>query len=74
MKRKIAKYTTITIPVQLADKIEDRIKDTGFNSISSYVTFVLRQVLSTSKQERQEAFTEEDEAKVKERLKSLGYL
>lgn len=69
--------TTISIPKVLADKIKKRIEGTGFNSVSGYVTYVLRQVLSSSetpaKQEK-EAFSEEDEKKVKGRLRSLGYL
>jgi Arc/MetJ-type ribon-helix-helix transcriptional regulator len=71
--------TTISIPKPLAEKIKVRIEGTGFNSVSSYVTYVLRQVLSKVESEEQpnkpkEAFTEEDERKVKERLRSLGYL
>ncbi len=38
-------YTTVSIPRPLADKIKERIKGTGFPSISSYVVYVLRQVL-----------------------------
>lgn len=67
--------TTISIPKVLADKLKKRIEGTGFNSVSSYVTYVLRQVLSNVEgQEKKEAFSEEDERKVKERLRSLGYL
>jgi len=69
------KYTTVSIPVQLAEKIEKRIKDTGFNSVSSYVTYVLREVLSSLEEEKkEEVFTKEEEEKVKERLRALGYL
>ncbi|MFH1102080.1 MAG: CopG family transcriptional regulator [Methanobacteriota archaeon] len=69
------KYTTISIPTQLAEKIKKRIKGTGFNSLSSYVTYVLREVISgTDEQEPEEAFSKEDEEKVKERLRALGYL
>jgi len=68
--------TTISIPKVLADKIKQRMEGTGFNSVSSYVTYVMRQVLSNVEQENKpkQAFSEEDERKVKERLKSLGYL
>ena len=78
--KKQANITTVSIPKPLADKIKQRIEGTGFNSISGYVTYVMRQVLSKveSKEEgkgkSKEAFSEEDERKVKERLKSLGYL
>ena len=67
--------TTVTIPKILADKIKKRCEGTGFSSVSSYVVYVLRQILSeTSHEEKKEAFTEEDEQKVKARLRSLGYL
>jgi Arc/MetJ-type ribon-helix-helix transcriptional regulator len=69
------KYTTISIPTPLANKIKKRIEGTGFNSLSSYVTYVLREVISNIEEEEQdEAFTKEDEEKVKERLRALGYL
>lgn len=68
------KYTTISIPTPLAEKIKKRIKGTGFHSLSSYVTYVLREVISNIDEEEQEAFTKEDEEKVKERLRALGYL
>ncbi len=69
-------YTTVSIPVQLAEKIEKRIEGTGFNSVSSYVTYVLRQVLSSleEKEKKKEAFSKEDEEKVKKRLRALGYI
>ena len=68
------KYTTISIPAQLAEKIKKRIKGTGFHSLSSYVTYVLREVMSGIEEEEEEAFSKEDEEKVKERLRALGYL
>jgi len=69
------KYTTISIPTPLAEKIKKRIEGTGFNSLSSYVTYVLREVISnTSEDDHEEAFSKEDEEKVKERLRALGYL
>ena len=68
------KYTTISIPTPLAEKIKKRIKGTGFTSLSSYVTYVLREVISGSEEENDEAFSKEDEEKVKDRLRALGYL
>ena len=68
------KYTTISIPTPLAEKIKKRIKGTGFTSLSSYVTYVLREVISGMEEEPEEAFSKEDEEKVKERLRALGYL
>ena len=62
------KYTTISIPAPLAAKIKKRIEGTGFNSLSSYV------ISGIEEGKEEEAFSKEDEEKVKERLRALGYL
>ncbi|MFX1426046.1 MAG: CopG family transcriptional regulator [Promethearchaeota archaeon] len=69
-------YTTVSIPKPLAEKIKERMKGTGFSSVSSYVTYVLRQVLSSieSEERSKQAFTKEEEEKVKQRLRDLGYI
>jgi len=67
------KFTTVSIPAPLFKKIEERIKGTGFTSVSSYVTYVLREIVS-EEEEEEDPFTEEDEERVKERLRALGYL
>ncbi|MFX0059443.1 MAG: CopG family transcriptional regulator [Candidatus Hodarchaeota archaeon] len=69
-------YTTVSIPKILADKIKERMKGTGFSSVSSYVTYVLRQVVSSIEEEEKskQAFTKEEEEKVKQRLRDLGYI
>ena len=68
------KYTTVSIPTPLAEKIKKRIEGTGFTSISSYVTYVLREVIASMEEDEEEVFSKEDEEKVKERLRALGYL
>lgn len=73
-KKDDKKYTTISIPTPLAEKIKKRIEGTGFTSLSSYVTYVLREVISNTEEESGEAFTKADEEKVKDRLRALGYL
>ena len=69
-------YTTVSIPKPLVEKIKDRVKGTGFSSVSSYVTYVLRQVISSIEEEERtkQAFTKEEEEKVKQRLRDLGYI
>jgi Arc/MetJ-type ribon-helix-helix transcriptional regulator len=69
-------HTTVSIPKVLAEKVKERMKGTGFTSVSSYVTYVLRQVLSSIEEEERskEAFTKEEEEKVKRRLRDLGYI
>lgn len=69
-------YTTVSIPKPLADKIKERMKGTGFASVSSYVTYIIRQVLSSIEEDERskQAFTKEEEEKVKQRLRDLGYI
>ena len=66
-------FTNISIPTALYKQIEEKIKGTEITSVASYVTKVLRESL-TQKEETKEAFSKEDEEKVKERLKALGYI
>lgn len=75
--------TTVSIPAPLAEKLKKRMEGTGFSSLSSYITYILRQVVSSIEMDQQkkgaerkekEAFTEEDEKRVKDRLRGLGYL
>jgi len=69
------KNMEITIPQTLYEKIKKRVKETGFTSVSDYVTYVLKEIISNLEEEqKKEIFTKEEEEKVKERLKALGYL
>lgn len=68
-------YKEIKIPVTILDKIEQRIKDTEFKSVEEYIIFVLEEVVKDEEEGQEEyAFSEEDEEKVKNRLRALGYL
>ena len=67
-------YGTISLPMSLIDIIKGKIKGTGISSVSAYVSFVLRQILSEPEKEKKEALSKEDEIGVRERLKTLGYL
>lgn len=74
-KKRTGKFTSVSVPIPLFNKIEERIDGTGFTSVSSYVTYVLREIIANKEEEETEnPFTEEDEKKVKDRLKALGYL
>ncbi len=66
-------FTTVSIPTSLYKKIEEAIKGTEVGSVSSYIVKVLRENLAKD-QPSQEVFSQEDEEKVKERLKALGYI
>jgi len=63
-------YGTISLPMPLIEKVKKKIEGTGMNSVSAYVAFVLRQILSS---DSKELLDKRDENIIKERLKSLGY-
>jgi Arc/MetJ-type ribon-helix-helix transcriptional regulator len=69
------KYTTVSLPIPLYEKVQAMIEDTGFTSVSDYVTFVLRELIAgTSSDKTKQVFTRADEKMVKGRLKALGYI
>ncbi len=66
------KYTTITIPTKLFEKLQERIEDTGFSSVSDYATYILRETfadITTAKQKGNK-----EAGAVVSKLKALGYL
>ena len=63
-------YGTISLPLPLIDKIKKRIKGTGMNSVSSYVAFVLREILSSSSKE---STCKKVNKELGAKLKRLGY-
>ncbi|MEM2085817.1 MAG: CopG family transcriptional regulator [Archaeoglobaceae archaeon] len=64
----------ISIPKTLYEEIKARIEGTDFDSVSEYVTYVVREVLANLEEEKDITLTKEEEDKVKERLKALGYI
>jgi Arc/MetJ-type ribon-helix-helix transcriptional regulator len=76
MKKKTAskkELANVLIPTSLYERIKERIKGTGFTSVSNYVTYVLKELLAEEKKS-EEPFNEEDEEKIKARLRALGYI
>jgi Arc/MetJ-type ribon-helix-helix transcriptional regulator len=70
------KYTTVSIPKTLHEKIEKLVEGkTGFKSVSDYVTYVLREVVAMHEtKEVPDPFSAQDIEEIKARLKALGYL
>jgi len=73
-KKPTQPYTTISVPKVLVEKVKERLEGTGFSSVSSFTTYLLRQVVSYEKEDPRMAFSKDDEERLKARLKSLGYL
>ncbi len=66
----------VEIPEEIYKEIEDTVKNTDeFKTVDEYVTFVLSEILKEDTEEDEgSSMSEEDEEKVKERLRGLGYL
>ncbi|WP_128226255.1 hypothetical protein [Halobacteriaceae bacterium SHR40] len=63
------------LPARIVDRVEDRLPRTEFDSPAEYITYVMEEVLYRVEQETEDDdFEPVDEAEVKDRLKSLGYL
>ncbi|RKY97467.1 MAG: CopG family transcriptional regulator [Candidatus Hydrothermota bacterium] len=66
-------FTDIPVPTHIVEKIKKRIQGTEFETVSDYIAYVLREVLEETEEE-EGVYSKEDEEKVKERLRALGYL
>ena len=67
--------TNLKISEELKAKLEEKIKETEFNSLEEYINYILEQVVSSTKiSEADQAYTEDEEEAMKERLKELGYV
>lgn len=65
---------TIKIPRPIYVKIQQLIGDSGFNSPTDFIVYVLRDVLSESGKEDSEEFSPEELRHLKQKLRNLGYL
>lgn len=69
--------TTVEISEETYGILAKRAEDKGFDSTEEYVNYVLDQVADKAKRKMSEDdrdFSTEDEEKVKEKLRGLGYL
>ncbi|MGC8710046.1 MAG: ribbon-helix-helix domain-containing protein [Candidatus Micrarchaeia archaeon] len=67
------KYTTITIPTPLFERLQKLIAKTGFSSVSDYVTYILRETAVKIEEERKGKKGEEHDELTK-KLRALGYI
>ena len=65
---------TIKIPRPLYDRLRLVIDGSGFNSVTDFVVYVLRDVVSGAGQRVDAALTREELEAIKQRLRNLGYL
>jgi len=69
-----ADRVTIKIPRELYEKLREHIEGTGFSSVTEFIVFVMRTLVSTGKLTEGDKLTEEEVRVVRERLRRLGYL
>jgi Arc/MetJ-type ribon-helix-helix transcriptional regulator len=67
------KQPTVMVPEQLYKKVNDWIKSTGFSSVSDFTTYVLREIIASGTKGK-DVLTKNDEIKIRERLRALGYI
>jgi len=65
---------TIKIPRKLYDNLNQIIEGSGFNSVTEFIVYVLRDLLSSRTVREEPALSAKEIEMVKSRLKSLGYL
>ena len=67
---------TISIPDNLKQKLEEKIKETDFKSIEDYILYLLKQMVSNDVADSKEkvTYSDEDEVALKKKLKEMGYL
>ena len=64
---------TIKIPRKLYVHLRSIIEDSGFNSVTDFIVYVMRDIASTGRIEEDRLTIEEIE-QIRRRLKNLGYL
>lgn len=65
---------TLKIPRPLYDKLKVAIEGSGFNSVTEFVVYVLRDLVSHKEiEEKNVSLSEKEVEAIRKRLKSLGY-
>ena len=65
-------YTTVSIPKDLADRVDETIEATSFSSTSDLVRFLLRSIVIQHQKEGE--LTEAEFEEITGQLRELGYL
>ena len=70
--RAMTDYTTVSIPKDLANRVEETIEGTSFSSTSDLVRFLLRSIVIQHQQQGE--LTEAEFEEITDQLQDLGYL
>ena len=58
----------------LHDRLQERVDATGFESIEEYILFILAEVVRDEGGDDEGSLTEDQEKKIEDTLRGLGYL
>lgn len=64
---------SINLPPDLVTRLEARLKGSGFVSVDDFLAFLIARLLESPPKDG-EVFSAEDEDRLKEHLRALGYL
>ena len=65
---------TIKIPKPLYENLSEIIEGSGFNSVTEFIVYILRDLISSRSIKTEPSLSKKEIEMVKKRLKSLGYL
>ena len=68
----MTEYTTVSLPKDLAERVEETIEGTSFTSTSDLVRFLLRSIVI--EHQRSGELSEAEFQEIAEQLRDLGYL
>jgi metal-responsive CopG/Arc/MetJ family transcriptional regulator len=68
------KKVTIKIPKPLYNNLSEIIEGSGFNSVTEFIVYILRDLVSSRSMKKEPSLSKNEIEMVKKRLKSLGYL
>ncbi|WP_267639845.1 ribbon-helix-helix domain-containing protein [Haloarchaeobius amylolyticus] len=68
----MTEYTTVSIPKDLADRVDETIEGTSFSSTSDLVRFLLRSIVI--QHQRSDGLSEAEFDEITNQLRDLGYL
>jgi metal-responsive CopG/Arc/MetJ family transcriptional regulator len=69
----VSEKVTIKIPKPLYKNLKKIIKNTGFSSVTEFIVYVIRDVVS-GKMSRKNNLTEKEVKMIVKKLKTLGYI
>lgn len=79
-EKSVNSKVTIKIPGPLYNRISEIVRGSGFNSVTDFVVYVLRDLVSTSEETKavgeikERSLSKKEIEAIRKRLKSLGYL